>query len=736
MDPTQFPPSASSSTPTPPDFQRLFESAPDLYLVLRPDLTIVAVSEPYLRATMTERAAIVGRGLFEVFPDNPGDPTATGARNLSVSLQRVLRERRPDSMAIQKYDIRKPEAEGGGFEERHWSPVNTPVFGPEGEVAYIIHRVEDVTDFLRLTQRGMEQAQLASELKDRAERMESEIFVRAMEVQEANRRLEAVNLELNRAMAELRESEAAAQAANIAKSTFLAAMSHEVRTPLIGITGMLEILAMSRLDGEQRKALSIMDHSAHSLLRIIGGILDFSKIEAGKLELAPETFSLRALIDEIGQAFAQAASSKGLKFTQEVDPGIAAAHVADPLRLRQILNNFLSNALKFTERGAVSLRVRFRETLPGAERLEFEVRDTGIGIPPEEQTRLFQAFSQAEATTTRRFGGTGLGLAISRKLAEMMGGTLALDSAAGEGTTLTFRVDLPVGDPIDIPAHESTITAPPPNGYPPAPTPDEAALAGTLVLLVEDHPINRTVLTHQLNQAGFALEVAVDGEEGFQKWKTGRHALVLSDLHMPRMDGYELTQAIRAEEERRGLPRTPILALTANALKGEAEHCLSVGMDDYLIKPMSIPALALKVRQWMPASDPHRAAQADPNADPAGIQVSRARLDTVALMQICDGNPDAAADIIAEFIQTTRRDLEEMAGHIVRRDPQAVEYRTHRIKGASAMIGAAGPAVLAEELQELARRGEWEGVRMKSAYLGRIIEELALAFDRAPGGFP
>lgn len=736
MDPSQFPPSECGSEPAPPDFQLLFESAPDLYLALRSDLTIVAVSEPYLRATMTEREAIVGRGLFDVFPDNPEDPVATGARNLSVSLRRVLRERRPDSMAIQKYDMRKPEAEGGGFEERHWSPVNTPVFGPDGEVAYIIHRVEDVTDFLRLTERGMEQAQLASELRDRAERMESEIFLRAMEVQEANRRLEALNLELNQAMAELRESEAAAQAANIAKSTFLAAMSHEVRTPLIGITGMLEILALTRLDGEQRKVLSIMDHSANSLLRIIGGILDVSKIEAGKLELAPETFSLPALIDEAGQAFSRAASSKGLRFIQEVDPRIAAAHVADPLRLRQILNNFLSNALKFTERGSVALRVRLLASAQRTDRLEFEVQDTGIGIPEPEQARLFQAFAQAETTTSRRFGGTGLGLVISRKLAELMRGTLALRSAAGKGTTLTFVVDLPHGDPKDIPAFECAVTAPPPGGYGPAPTPEEAARAGTLILLVEDHPINRTVLTHQLNQAGFALEVAVDGGEGLRKWETGRHALVLTDLHMPRMDGYELTQAIRAAEESRGLPRTPILALTANALKDEAERCLAAGMDDYLIKPMSIPALALKVRQWMPVHDRSLEAPENPAAGPAGYRGGHARLDPQALMHISDGDPGAASDIISEFIQTTRRDLEALAGHIVRRESDAVEYRTHRIQGASAMIGAAGPAVLAGELQELARRGEWDGVRSKSAYLERLIEELALAFDRAPGGIP
>ncbi|MBK8726652.1 MAG: response regulator [Holophagaceae bacterium] len=583
-----------------PDFRLLFESAPGSYLVLTPDLRIVAVSDAYLRATMTTRADILGKGLFEVFPDNPEDPAANGVRNLGESLARVLREGAPDAMAVQKYDIRRPESEGGGFEVRYWSPINTPVFDAGRRIAYLIHRVEDVTEFVGVKQRGLEQEHKALELEVQAERMESEIYLRAAQVQEANRRLEALNGNLEQALSDLRETEAAAQAANLAKTNFLATMSHEVRTPLIGITGMLEILAMSKLDPEQRNAMSIMEHSAKSLLRIIGGILDFSKIEAGKLELAPETFSLRALVDEVSQGFARAASSKGLRFTQEVDEEIASAHVADPLRLRQILNNFLSNALKFTDRGYVSLRVHLRGAGPGTQSLEFLVRDTGIGISAPDQAKLFEAFSQAGSSISRRFGGTGLGLVISRRLAEMMGGTLEIRSTVGAGTALSCFVTLPVGDPRDIPKEELPTHTASASGFRPAPSVEQAEREGTLILLVEDHPINRTVLTHQLNQAGYALETAADGEAGFVKWMDGRFALILTDLHMPRMDGYELTQAIRYDEGKRRIPRTPILALTANALQGEAERCLAVGMDDYLTKPMSIPALALKVHQWLP----------------------------------------------------------------------------------------------------------------------------------------
>ncbi len=196
-------PTPSTGSPQSPDFRALFESAPGLYLVLTPNLKIVAASDAYLRATMTKREEVLGRGIFEVFPDNPADPTATGVRNLNASLERVLRNKNPDAMAVQKYDIRRPEAKGGGFEERYWSPVNSPVFGPGGEVAYIIHRVEDVTEFVRLKQRGIEEEKLTQELRTRGEQMEAEIFLRAQEIQEANRKLREAEEALRQMNAEL-----------------------------------------------------------------------------------------------------------------------------------------------------------------------------------------------------------------------------------------------------------------------------------------------------------------------------------------------------------------------------------------------------------------------------------------------------------------------------------------------------------------------------------------------------
>ncbi|MBL0311537.1 MAG: PAS domain S-box protein [Holophagaceae bacterium] len=393
---------------------------------------------------------------------------------------------------------------------------------------------------------------------------------------------------------ELRQREAEARAANEAKSTFLSSMSHELRTPLIGVTGMLEVLTQSDLDAEQRRVANIIHESSDSLLQIIGDILDFSKIEANKLELAPGTFSVRELMESVSQTFRSAISSKSLQFILDVDPMLAPAHVADALRIRQILNNFLSNALKFTESGSIALRLRVLESNDGDESLAFDVEDTGIGVSPENQAKLFSPFAQAEASTTRRFGGTGLGLVISRRLAELMGGSLTMRSTLGQGTTMTLAVDLPVGNVQDLVKPEvmdSSKTIP----VRPAPSIEMAEQERSLILLAEDHPTNRIVLTQQVHRAGYALEVAVDGQEAFEMWQSGRYAVILADLHMPRMDGYQLTQAVRDLERAHPVARTPILALTANAMGGEAERCLELGMDDYLIKPVTIPFLASKL---------------------------------------------------------------------------------------------------------------------------------------------
>jgi signal transduction histidine kinase len=314
-------------------------------------------------------------------------------------------------------------------------------------------------------------------------------------------------------------------------------MSHELRTPMIGVTGMLEVLAQSELSPSQRQMVATADSSAHSLLQIIGDILDLSKIEAAKLELAPATIDLRTVIGGCVETFVHTASAKGLLLTANVDEHLAPAHVTDPLRLRQILSNFLSNAVKFTEVGGIEVDVRVMEDGEARQAIEIAVSDTGIGIDEEQKARLFAEFSQAESSTSRRFGGTGLGLIISKRLAVLMGGDVAMASTPGQGTTMTLTLDLAVGDPAQVEVHlaGAAIGAPSRRALP---TREEARREGSLVLIVEDHPVNRTVLCSQLETIGFRSDTAFDGREGLERYRTGDYALVLTDLNMPNMDGF------------------------------------------------------------------------------------------------------------------------------------------------------------------------------------------------------
>src|SRR5262245_12105463 len=420
-----------------PDFRVLFESAPGLYLVLTPAFKIVAASDAYLRATMTKRQDVLGRGIFEVFPYNPDDPTATGVRNLRASLENVLRLRAADAMAVQKYDIRRPEAEGGGFEERYWSPVNSPVFGPGGEVAYVMHRVEDMTEFVRLKQRGVEQEKLTQALRSRGEQMESEIFLRAQEIQEANRKLREANEELTRLYEKTRELDRL-------KTDFLANVSHELRTPLTLILAPVESLLAGDtgdLPGPQRASLRTVHNNAVRLLQMVTGLLDLAKLESGQAEVKREAVEVVALSRSVLADFQPALAQKQLEGRFEAVPPAAWVQM-DRYLYERILFNLLSNAVKFTPAGGtVSVLLRVE-----GERLRLSVSDTGGGIAPADLPNLFRKFRQLEGSSTRRFEGTGLGLALVKEFAGLLGGAVSVDSTPGQGSAFTVECLAPAGE--------------------------------------------------------------------------------------------------------------------------------------------------------------------------------------------------------------------------------------------------------------------------------------------------
>jgi two-component system, NarL family, sensor histidine kinase EvgS len=532
----------------------------------------------------------------------------------------------------------------------------------------------------------------------------------------------------------LRDSETRAHEANIAKSAFLAAMSHEIRTPMIGVTGMVEILAHTSLDGEQRRALNVIQSSAESLLQIIGDILDFSKIEAGRLELSPTPVDVARVLRMSTANFGGSASSKGLQLSCSVDERIAPAYVADALRLRQILSNFLSNAIKFTEAGQVEAVLEWHgealEAGPlGGDRLVFRVADTGIGVSAEQQQRLFQPFSQADSDTTRRFGGTGLGLAICRRLADLMGGDITMESEPGRGTTMRLALTLPRANPADVAPEDDARPAQGTLAPRPLPTVEEAILEHTLVLLADDHPTNRAVIARQLALAGYACETADDGEHGLAQWRTGRYALVLSDVHMPRMDGYQLARAIREDEALEGRARTPIVALTAAALKGEADRCLASGMDDYLAKPVGIPALAAMLARWLPhayAAPP--AAQAPP---PNIHQADRPPpLDPDVLASLTHDDPAETRALLDDFLDSSRTDLATLERAVAEHDHPGATREAHKIKGAARIVGALELADAADALETAARAGEAVVVPVLATDVATALQRLALHVDQ------
>jgi signal transduction histidine kinase len=542
------------------DFRRLFEGAPGLYLVLGPDLTILGASDGYLRATMTDREAIVGRHLFDVFPDNPDDPEASGVANLRDSLERVRRDRVPDAMALQKYDVRQP---GGAFEARWWSPLNVPLLDDDGTLRYIIHRVEDVTDFILLKASESAMEQQAEELRQRSARMEVEIVRRSQELHRANRELKA---------------------ANAAKDDLLSRTSHELRTPLTAILGFAELLGMEELTPNQADWVRQITRAGNHLGSLISDVLDISRVTAGSVSMSIEPISTVELLQEVAQLVGPIASARGVRLRVSAAKRHRYA-AADRQRLKQVVLNLVSNAVKYNQaEGTVDLRV----VDAGAECVRFEVQDSGWGISPEDLEKVFNPFERLRAA---RAGveGTGLGLAVSRSLVEAMSGSIGVTSEPGRGST--FWVELPRAEPaaVDMPGEQEAAVLS--RAYPGPRT----------VLYIEDTVANvRLVEGILARRPSTTLLPAALGSLGLELART-RPDLVLLDLHLPDMDGIEILRRLRRDPATRHIP---VVALSADATDRQTRRTLGAGADAYLTKPISVRRLLEILDQFLGESPP------------------------------------------------------------------------------------------------------------------------------------
>ncbi len=499
--------------------------------------------------------------------------------------------------------------------------------------------------------------------------------------------------ELRDAKRHAETARSAAEQAKEARGEFLANMSHELRTPMNGIIGLSGLLAESGLEEDKQNLVEAVHNSAKNLLILLNDILDFSKIEAGELTIENIPFDIRAAVNQVISLQQSVAAEKGLSLRASIAQNVPPSLLGDPSRLQQIMNNLINNALKFTEKGGVTLTVNGKEENKDHFTTEIAISDTGIGIPKDKQAAIFEKFQQADASTARKYGGTGLGLAITKDLARLMGGAISIDSTPGRGTTFTVTVRTPIARQQ---AQEKTAAIKAAGGI------DKNAR----LLIVDDHPVNLLFLRQTLKKMDIVnFAEAGGGKQALEMIAAHSYDLILMDCQMPEIDGYEASRRIRATQNPDNAP--VIIAATADAMKGAAEKCRSAGMDDYISKPIDPPRLYAMLQKWIPAQNEERAGDKKPIATapkkPQPSQKAKAVIDWNFFHGITDGDPAFEKELIGIFIENLNSDIAALQTSFENRDFEAWDSWVHKLYGACVHIGAYAMAHICERGQEISR---------------------------------
>jgi PAS domain S-box-containing protein len=519
---------------------------------------------------------------------------------------------------------------------------------------------------------------------------------------------------------ELKEAKIAAEQATKLKSEFLANMSHEIRTPMNGILGLAEIVLSSDLTEQQKKYLKMLQASGTSLLTIINDILDFSKIEAGKLELEETSFNIKDCLEEVIYPCRRLAIQKGLNLSQFIDDEMPDQLIGDPLRFRQILMNLIGNAIKFTDQGGVEIKIGKNFKDKEKVTLHCSVKDTGVGLSKEKQKMIFDPFSQADGSTSRKFGGTGLGLTISKSFIEMMNGRIWVESEQGKGCTFHFLIDLKIDQTSN--REDKTLNCENNTHFNQQKETNEYT-----ILLAEDNETNQVIVIHCLKKAGYRLLIANDGEEALKWVNEEKVDLILMDIHMPLLDDFEVTNIIRKQEEKTG-KRIPIIALTANAFKGDVERCLESGMDDYLSKPFKQSELLQKVSKYTIEADGILLEK------PTQKQDELKQMDEIIEINMdIFGGKENFVKVVEVFNKCYGSDLSQIGNAISENNNKLLAESAHKFKGTICNFPQSEALELTIQLEQMGKQNQIVDAEKAFAKLKTATEELKASLNATAG---